>query len=192
MKHRARWAFTLLALTACEAEDIWHKPRASLERMQEQLSYRPYARNEAFADGRAMRPAPMGSVPYEPQPAATNTPLERHHLEEGRTLFDTFCAVCHGILGEGDTVVADHMRQVKPTRLSSEHVRSQRDEHLQRTIERGYGMMAGFSDRLSPAQSRNIVAYVRALQLSQNIHVSEVPQTLQQRLAASDPQGGQP
>jgi mono/diheme cytochrome c family protein len=112
---------TALGLAACVDRDP----------MQQQERDDPFSADPYFADGRAMRPTVRGTVAQEwhrkqaafmvnqspdagwvarPPPPVV---LTRELLEQGRSHFETWCAPCHGLLADGQSVVAKNM-QLRP------------------------------------------------------------------------------
>lgn len=112
---------TALGLVACVDRDP----------MQQQERDDPFSEDSYFADERAMRPKVRGTVPQEwhrqqaaffvnqspdagwvvrPPPPVV---LTRELLEQGRSHFETWCAPCHGLLADGQSVVAKNM-QLRP------------------------------------------------------------------------------
>jgi len=110
MIRRASITALLLAICGCTNEQ--------LQRMVEQRRFRPYSQSDFFEDGRAMRTSPPGTVPRERnappqagppglQPAALPKPIPLSMLKDGQREFQATCAACHGLLGDGKSVVAD-------------------------------------------------------------------------------------
>jgi mono/diheme cytochrome c family protein len=171
--------------------------------MANQPRYNPQAPGRIFADGRAMRPNVPGTVArgqlwdddryYRGQvkgewvkdnPADVTEALVRR----GQERFNIFCATCHGLAGAGDGPT--HQRAVKlgepkwvpPTSLVSQQVRERADGHIFNTITNGIRTMPAYGPQV-PAEDRwAIVSYVRALQLSRNASVNDVPSDERDRL----------
>jgi mono/diheme cytochrome c family protein len=174
----------LLALTACPA----------LDPMQRQAKYKAYQESSATPDGLAMRHPPAGTVPYQAplEPALVKgrgldgkplpvmpVKLDAALLSRGRTRFDTSCAVCHGVLGDGESQVALNMSLRRPPSL---HLyRDRPDGYIFQVISEGFGLMPAYN-HLSVEDRWAIVAYVRALQLSQHATVDQVPAEARGRL----------
>lgn len=174
----------LLALTAC--------PR--LDPMQRQPKYKAYQENRLTADGLAMLHPPAGTVPYGPplDPAVATglgpdgkpvavMPLapDAAMLVRGRTRFDSNCAACHGVLGDGESQVALNMSLRRPPSL---HLyRDLPDGYIFQVISEGFGLMPSYR-HLTVDDRWAVVAYVRALQLSQNAAVEQVPPEARRRL----------
>jgi mono/diheme cytochrome c family protein len=90
----------------------------------------------------------------------------------GRTRFEIFCATCHGTLGTGQTQVAENMRLRKPPSLHSAAIRAYPPGRIFAVISRGYGLMPSYAGQLSVADRWAVVAYVQALQLSQDFSLT--------------------
>lgn len=123
---------------------------------------------------------PTPATPATPPMPSTPT-LER--LRAGRTHFDVVCANCHGRDGYGEGMI---VRRGYPAAqsLHEPRLREATDEHIERVITHGLGKMPPLGGLLDPAARRAIVVYVRALQLSQNASVDDVPPEQLERLMA--------
>lgn len=102
-----------------------------LNPMQSQQKLKPYRPSDFYPDGVSMRAPPAGSVPaggWQPANVAAGTGDDGHPvaripvkptpelLAVGRKRFDVNCAVCHGLLADGDSLVARNMSQRPPPR----------------------------------------------------------------------------
>lgn len=172
------------------------EPNVSLERMLYQPKYDPYEENEFFADDKAMRTPPAGTVhrarPLAPALVvqgfdgdgwATEIPLsiDRSALARGRERFDIYCAVCHGRNGDGSSAVARSMALRPPTDLAAERIRSLPPGRIFHAVTTGYGFMPGYGDVLSVEERWAVVAYLQALQLSRGVPLAELPPPLRER-----------
>ena len=175
----------LLALTACPAWDP----------MQRQQKYKAYQASEFHADGLAMRAPPPGTVPHR---AAVDGPVltglgpdgrplavspvapDARLLATGRKRYDIHCGVCHGVLGDGESQVALNMSLRRPPNL---HLyRDVADGYLYQVITQGFGLMPAYAAELSPEERWAVVAYLRALQLSQHAEVARLPGPVRARV----------
>jgi mono/diheme cytochrome c family protein len=109
-------------------------------------------------------------------------PIERALLDGGRRRFETFCATCHGELGDGHSMVADKMALRKPTDLLTSSVRTYPPGRLFQAIRQGYGLMPSYRVELSVEDTWSVVAYVRALQLSRGVLVADLPADVRAQL----------
>lgn len=178
-------ALALLVLAAC--------PR--LDPMQRQQKVKAYQQSDYHPDGVAMRAPPEGTVPYRSaldpavatglgpdgkplaeSPVAASPAL----LARGRSRFEIHCAVCHGVLGDGESQVALNMSLRKPPSLHA--YRGVPDGHIFRVVSIGFGLMPSYAAALSPEDRWAVVAYVRALQLSQYAGLDQLPPDARERL----------
>jgi len=172
----------------------------ALDPMQRQQKYKAYQKSEFHPDGLAMRAPPAGTVPHGP-PAAPALQTGRGPdgkpvalaplavtpklLEVGRKRFDVHCAVCHGLLGDGESQVALNMSLRKPPSL---HLyRDVPDGYLFQVATEGFGLMPGYAFELSAEERWGVVAYVRALQLSQHADAGALPPAIRQNLRGTAP-----
>jgi cytochrome c553 len=101
-------------------------------------------------------------------------PVTREVLARGRERFDIYCAVCHGRDGYGKGIVVRRGFPAPPS-YHDDRLRNAPDGHFYDVMTRGYGAMLPFADRLTPADRWAVVAYVRALQRSQRVALSDLP-----------------
>jgi mono/diheme cytochrome c family protein len=166
-----------------------------LDPMQRQQKVKAYQESDHHPDGLAMRQPPAGTVPYrsavEPVVAtglgADGRPVAElplapsaATLARGRARFDVHCAVCHGLLGDGESQVALNMSLRRPPSLHA--YRDVADGHLYRVVTNGFGLMPSYANELSIEDRWAVVAYVRALQLSQHARVEQLSPEARERL----------
>ena len=169
--------------------------------MERQPKFKPFAQNAQFDDGRAMRQPPAGAVPRERQTLrpeitlgqdrkgeivnAIPVAVTRELMDEGRKKFEIYCAVCHGLLGDGVSPVATQMSLRPPPNLVKLHDRS--PGHAFQVITQGYGLMASYAPQLSAQERWAVVAYLEALRRSQSATLADAPPGIQQKLRAEAP-----
>jgi mono/diheme cytochrome c family protein len=175
----------LLPLAACDV----------LNPMMQQEKVKPYRPSDFHADGVAMRPPPAGAVAAgaflaaevergaledgKPVPRIP-VPVTPALLQVGRRKFEVNCAVCHGLLGDGDSLVAKNMAQRPPPSL---HQRVWADDgRYFRVVSEGFGLMPSYATALTVEERWAVVAYVRALQLSQRGRLEQAPPAERERL----------
>jgi mono/diheme cytochrome c family protein len=112
-------------------------------------------------------------------------PLDRKTFSRGQERYDIFCAPCHSVLGDGDGMVVRRGFPAPPS-YHTERLRRAPDRHFYEVISHGYGVMYAYADRLSPRDRWAVVAWIRALQLSQHAPVQALAETDRQQLAAGD------
>ena len=154
--------------------------------MRDQPKLETYEASGYFEDGTAARRPPAGTVAREAGAAASSRPtITLELLKRGREHFDAVCAPCHGYVGNGEGMVVQRGFPAPPS-LHSPRLRAVPDSHIYQVITEGYGIMYSYADRLSPGHRWAVIAYIRALQLSQHAPVARLPKALQNRLARED------
>ncbi len=188
----ASFAMLLLILAACGLaacgdstlrQDMANQPRVN-----------PLAPSDFFADGRSERPVIENTVargsmvddPLNTVPKDANTfplPLTKDLLERGRQRYVIFCTPCHGLQGNGLGMVA--LRGMKhPPSFHDARLRAEPNGYYYDVITNGFGAMYGYSMQIAPQDRWAIISYLRALQLSRNAPVGELPAGLREKLMA--------
>jgi mono/diheme cytochrome c family protein len=182
-------ALPIVALAFLAAGCEWVNP------MLQQPKVKPYRKSVFYPDQIAMRAPPAGTHPASPAGEAAvvtgrnadGTPVARipvslspEMLELGRKRYDVFCAVCHGVLGDGQGPVARNMSIRPPPSLLANWERP--DGFFFTAITDGYGYMPSYRPWLGTDERWAVVAYVRALQLSQRTRIEQAPPDVRGRL----------
>ncbi len=94
-------------------------------------------------------------------------PLTKELLERGEQRYRVFCIVCHGPVGNGDGMIV-RRGYSKPSTYNDDRLRNAPDGHFYDVITNGWGKMSGYASQIPPGDRWAIVAYIRALQISQN------------------------
>lgn len=115
-------------------------------------------------------------------------PITLDLLQRGRDRFDVFCSPCHSIAGDGDGMVARRGFPHPPS-FHIDRLRDASDAHFYAVITHGYGAMHPYATRVAPADRIAIIAYIRALQLSQRAPVAMLNEDDRAKLAAQTPTG---
>jgi mono/diheme cytochrome c family protein len=158
--------------------------------MQVQPRVNPLAKSDFFPDQRSARPPVEGTVArgqlredtYFYTGKIGNTPgdympfpVTREVLDRGRERYNIFCAPCHSRIGDGNGFVPSRGFARKPPSYHIPRLQKAPVGYFFDVITEGFGTMPDYSSQI-PARDRwNIVAYVRALQLSQNATMADVP-----------------
>jgi mono/diheme cytochrome c family protein len=200
--HAALVGAVAAALVACDTRQNFEVPEWTLSRMLEQPRYSPYGESSFFADGNAMRPPVEGTVARDtvigPEPLVRGTlkgqdvtaiplPVTLDLVLEGERRFDIVCATCHGIRGDGESVVATKMQLRPPPSLLGADIAAFAPGRLFRVITDGYGLMMPMSTILDVRERWAVVAYVQALELSQSMPVASLPDDMRAELAREAP-----
>ena len=182
-----------------EGNDWSHYQDFIFQRMQLQPKFRSYQRNDFYEDLRAMRMPPEGTLSREAYAASQGgigtgrtpmltyvekipVPVNDELLALGRKQFQVICASCHGLAGDGKSVVAMNMSLNPAPSFHSEKLIGKPDGYFFEVIGDGYGAMPAQGWRLQPRERWAVVAYVRALQYSQHVPVAEAPPEIRARL----------
>jgi mono/diheme cytochrome c family protein len=157
--------------------------------MHDQPRYKPQGRSEFFADGRAARALPQGTVARgqlrEDELLFTGkaggafserlpVPVDMALLQRGRERYGIFCAPCHGLSGGGDGMIVRRGYR-KPSSFHVDRLRNEKAGYFFDVMTNGFGAMPDYAAQVSVNDRWAIVAYIRALQLSQNATLAEVP-----------------
>ncbi len=166
-----------LPLSACR-QDMHNQPR-----------YEPMEGSRFFADQRAARPVPAGTVArgqlHEDRHYYTGKvggrfaetfpmPVTRALLERGRERYDIYCSPCHDRTGSGSGMIV-RRGYLAPPSFHIERLRTQAPGYFFNAISNGFGKMPSYALQIPVADRWAIVAYVRALQLSQHATLADVP-----------------
>jgi mono/diheme cytochrome c family protein len=174
------------------------------QEMANQHRLEPLERSTFFGDGAGSRQQVPGTIatdqPWPGTPERSGrangapvpkipVPITEALLARGRERYGIYCANCHGQSGYGDgMVVARGFPQ--PPSYHQDRLRAVPDGHIFLVVKDGLGRMPALGRRIEPEDRWAIVAYVRALQLSQHATTAELsPEDMQQlaRPAAATP-----
>lgn len=190
-------AFTLLALTAltcgCRLD------------MQVQPRENPLSRSDFFTDQRSARPLVAGTVARGDLRADTYLytgkigdtfgnsmpfPVTKAVMERGRERYNIFCAPCHSRVGDGNGFVVSRGFTTKPPSYHTPRLIQAPLGHFYDVMTNGYGVMQDYASQVPPRDRWAIAAYIRALQLSQNATMADVPAG--QKVPSDPPNFGDP
>ncbi len=155
-----------------------------LQRMEQQERCSPMERSDLLPGGWCDQSPPQGTVAANPSPPAPSEAphnsyrVDRAFLERGKNRFETFCAPCHGILGNGQSAVSADMARRKPPALTDPRFEQEPDAEIYQVISHGYGLMPSYGDRLEPRDRWAVVSYVRVLALSQRAQLNALPESV--------------
>ena len=171
--------------------------------MHTQPKYKPYEQSSFFSDGRSERPVVPGTVarghlhvdelldtgkikgvPVDAFPF----PITRQDLERGRGRYNIYCTPCHDYTGSGRGMIVQRGFPAPPS-YHLERLRKAPVGHFFDVMTSGYGTMYSYADRVSVEDRWRIAAYIRALQLSRQATISDVPREVRQRLLGGESTG---
>jgi mono/diheme cytochrome c family protein len=167
----------VLALAGCR-QDMHDQPR-----------FKPLAKSDFYGDLRSARAPVEGAVargqlhedayfytgkvgdnPGDYMPFAANEEV----LARGRERFNIYCAPCHSQLGDGNGVIVQRGYR-RPPSYHTERLRKAPLGYFFDVMTNGFGAMPDYAAQISARDRWNIVAYIRALQLSQDASAADVP-----------------
>jgi mono/diheme cytochrome c family protein len=167
-------ALIVIALAGCTRSNMDSQPK-----------YHEYEPGALFRDGKVLQAPIPGTVArgdLARAEATTRRPeVTAGLLRRGRTEYDVYCSPCHDRAGTGAGIVVQRGFP-KPASLHDERLRTATDQHLFDVITNGYGAMYAHGDRVEPRDRWAIVAYIRALQLSQHAALADLPAEMQTRM----------
>jgi len=126
------------------------------------------------AGGEGLLPAVAAALAEQPYVDHFPVPITRRVLERGRARFTIFCAVCHGASGYGDGIVVQR-GFTRPPSYHTDRLRSAPVGYFYEVITHGFGSMPDYAEQVPPRDRWAIVAYLRALQLSQHAPLKDLP-----------------
>lgn len=204
-------ALGAVSLTGCHL-DMWIQPKA-----------KPLQNNSFFDNGMASRPEVPHTVIHiaDSEPMRTDNPfytgfsngklvrripaqaLQKFNgslktmMERGKDRFTVFCTPCHGGLGDGNGMIAlrGFSLRRQPGNYHTRRLMEAPDGHFFDVMTQGFGAMYSYAERIPAPEDRwAIVAYIRALQLSQHATLNDVPPEERQKLEAAPgtPTGSEP
>lgn len=180
----ARVCFALVALAASALAGCGEANMA-VQRKTQTWDSSPFLPNKM-----ALQPPVPGTVarnaPNQPSPqpkVITAALLERGHEE-----YDIYCTPCHGLTGAADGMIVQRGFP-KPPLFTSDRLMKAKAQLFYDTITFGKGVMYSYADRVSPPDRWAVVAYLRALQLSQRPTVASLPPEDRAKLDNDAPNG---
>ena len=157
--------------------------------MHNQPKYRGLRASVFFADGASARPRVDGTVArgtlQEDEAFFTGKvsnvpvkelpfPVDQQVLDRGQERFNIYCSPCHGRTGSGDGMVVQRGYR-KPPSFQSERLLQTDAGYFFDVMTNGFGVMPDYKAQIAPRDRWSIVAYIRALQLSQHAAASDIP-----------------
>ena len=183
---------TLLLLTACR-QDMHDQPR-----------FKPLRQSDFYADLRSSRLQVQGTVArgqlhedsYFYSGKLGNNPgdympfpVTEQVLARGQQRFNIYCAPCHSRLGDGNGMIPQRGFR-HPSSYHDERLRKAPLGYFFDVMTNGFGAMSDYASQIPVRDRWCIVAYIRALQLSQGATLADVPAG--QKVPSEPPVFGEP
>ena len=173
-------------------------PEWAFPGMKRQPKYKNQGESKFFADGRADRPIPAGTVAASYGPAGqafrgddhfyrgktssgefargfpAGLSIDNALIQRGRERFNIYCQPCHGALGDGQGVTKSYGMGATPS-YHIDRIRTMPEGEIFNTITNGKGNMQSYADKLEVSDRWAVILYVRALQRAQAGSVDDVP-----------------
>ncbi len=176
----------LILLTSCR------------QKMANQPKYDPLEPSDFFADGMSARPRVPGTVARGElviddflhtgkldgkDGDGYPFPITAADMDRGQVRYDIYCSECHGRLGDGNGMIPSRGYR-RPPSYHTDVLRKAVTGHFFDVMTNGFGAMPPYNVQI-PADDRwRIIAYIRALQLSQNGTINDLPADKRTQLAA--------
>ena len=157
--------------------------------MQQQPYFRPLAKSDFYPDLRSARPPVEGTVArgqlHEDEYFYTGKignnpgdsmpfPVSEDVLARGRERFNIYCAPCHSRVGDGNGMIVQRGYRAPPS-FHTERLRKAPLGYFFDVMTNGFGAMPDYASQIPPRDRWCIVGYIRALQLSQEATMADVP-----------------
>lgn len=180
-----------MILASCRGQTSEESPVHPIMNMDQQERFEPQERNEFFDDNRAMRQPVEGTVARGNLKADTAfyqginedssfvneipAKLTKSFLYRGKDRYEVFCTPCHGITGDGQGIImTNNYGYVPAPSFHIDRLRNESDGYLYSVIANGIRNMPSYAQQIPVKDRWAIVAYVRALQKSQNATEEEI------------------
>jgi len=157
--------------------------------MQDQPKFFPQRGTDFYADGRSVRPQVENTVArgqlHENAYFYTGLingkegdgmpfPATLEVLERGQERYNVYCTPCHSRVGNGVGMIVQR-GYMKAGNFNTVRLETAPLGHFFHVISNGYGAMPDYSAQIVPEDRWAIVAYIKALQLSQKATQADVP-----------------
>jgi len=167
-----------VSMAGCHT-DMWRQPKTQ-----------PLDASEFYADGQVSRPLVPGTIARDhlrlDEPYFTGAAnakwvdtiphkVDKEFLKRGQERFNIYCTPCHGRIGDGQGMIAQRGFQLRRPVASyhTDRLRNMPVGYFYDVITNGYGAMYSYAARIEPEDRWAVVAYIRALQLSQHANPSD-------------------
>ena len=102
-------------------------------------------------------------------------------LARGQERFNIFCSPCHDQTGSGNGMIVKRGLKQLPS-FHQQRLRDIQVGHFYDVITNGFGVMYSYASRIPVEDRWAIAAYIKVLQLSQNVEFDQLPAEDQRQL----------
>ncbi len=157
--------------------------------MHDQPKFVPQRGTDFYADGRSARPQVENTVArgqlHEDAYFSTGMqggkegdgmpfPVTMEVLERGQERYNIYCTPCHSRVGNGEGMIVQ--RGYRPAgNYHTPRLMAAPLGHFFNVMTNGFGAMPDYAAQLTPADRWAVVAYIKALQLSQSATPADAP-----------------
>lgn len=180
-----------LFFVSCRGQLSEKEPVHPNMNMDQQMRFEAQEKNEFFDDNRAMRKPVEGTIARgklkqdkayyqginEDSSYVTEIPVDvtKSFIYRGKDSYEVFCTPCHGITGDGNGIIMENNYGYVPApSFHLDRLRDQSDGYLYAAIANGIRTMPSYATQVPVKDRWAIVAYIRALQRSQNVSEEEI------------------
>ena len=157
--------------------------------MHDQPKFYPQRGTTFYADGRSVRPQVQNTVGRSQlhedmyfytgmvdgqEGNALPFPVTLDVLQRGQERYNIYCSACHSRVGNGVGMIVQR-GYAKAGNFHTARMEAAPLGHFFHVISNGYGAMPDYSAQLTPADRWAVVAYIKALQLSQDATQADIP-----------------
>ncbi len=154
--------------------------------MQDQPKLKPYG-------AEAQRIPPEGTFPHKKRDMTVPAGMSKEEddsfpfavteqvLKRGQERYNISCSPCHGRLGDGEGLIVKRGFR-RPPSFTDPRLLKEPVSHFYDVITNGNGAMSSYADQLTPEDRYKVIAYIRALQLSQRANAAELTPEQREKL----------
>jgi len=134
--------------------------------------------------------APQGAAAYPDDVEVFPIQVTKDTVIRGKERYEIFCTACHGLTGNGDGMIVRRGFR-RAASFNDDRLKQAPVGHFFDAITNGWGAMPSYAPQIPPQDRWAIVAYIRALQLSQAVpQTGETSETKPGATATPKPQTG--
>ena len=172
---------------------------ACRQKMAVQPRYDPLEPSDFFADGMSARPRIAGTV-ARGEASITGflatgkingqdgdgfpMPVTLDVMNRGQERFNIYCSECHGRLGDGNGMIPSRGYR-RPPSYHTDTLRAAKTGHFFDVMTNGFGAMPSYAAQVPVNDRWAIIAYIRALQLSEHGTINDLPPEMRAKLGGS-------